>query len=125
MDEEIVREEYERLIREIEEGKSDAVHRVMEEDEYEDEFSHNAIDKMHGVLFDMTKEYLHQKHPGEYIVYRLGCVCFICGRGKETRTYKKWRKNRILTPPFKGGIFRPYFFGGDFFKKFTKSFDDF
>lgn len=29
MDEEIVREEYERLIREIEEGKSDAVHRVM------------------------------------------------------------------------------------------------
>lgn len=27
-----------------------------------------AIDKMHGVLFDMTKEYLHQKHPGEYIV---------------------------------------------------------
>lgn len=68
MDEEIVREEYERLIREIEEGKSDAVHRVMEEDEYEDEFSHNAIDKMHGVLFDMTKEYLHQKHLGEYIV---------------------------------------------------------
>lgn len=59
MDEEIVREEYERLIREIEEGKSDAVHRVMEEDEYEDEFSHNAIDEMHSVLFDMTKEYLH------------------------------------------------------------------
>lgn len=68
MDEEIVREEYEKLIRKIEEGKSDAVHRVMKEDEYEDEFSHNAIDKMHGVLFDMTKEYLHQKHPGEYIV---------------------------------------------------------
>lgn len=68
MDEEIVREEYERLIREIEEGKPDIVHRVMEEDNYEDEFSHNVIDEMHGALLDMAKEYLHQKHPGEYIV---------------------------------------------------------
>ena len=68
MDEEIVREEYERLIREIEGGQPDTVYRVMEEDDYEDEFSHNAIDEMHGALFDMVKEYLHQKHPGKYIV---------------------------------------------------------
>lgn len=67
MDEEIVQEEYERLIREIEEGEPDTVHRAMEEEDYEDEFSHNAIDEMHSAVFDMVKEYLHQKHPGEYI----------------------------------------------------------
>ena len=67
MDEKIVREEYKRLIKEIEEGQPDVIHRDMEEDDFEDEFSHNAIDEMHGALLDMTKEYLHQKHSGEYI----------------------------------------------------------
>ena len=100
MDEEIVREEYERLIREIEEGKSDAVHRVMEEDEYEDEFSHNAIDKMHGVLFDMTKEYLHQKHPGEILWVSTGVCLFYLRKRQGDADLQKMAKEPYINTTF-------------------------
>lgn len=46
----------------------------MDEAEYEDEYSHNAIDEAIGILQKKIREYLHENRPGEFVVISGWCV---------------------------------------------------
>lgn len=48
--------------------------RYMEEDEYEDEYSHNDIDEAMEILQEKIREYLHENRPGEFVVTTGFCV---------------------------------------------------
>lgn len=48
--------------------------RYMDEDEYEDEYSHNAIDEAMEILQEKIKTYLHENRPGEFVVTSGWCV---------------------------------------------------
>lgn len=40
----------------------------MDEDEYEEEYSHNSIDEAIDVLEEKIQEYLHENRPGEFVL---------------------------------------------------------
>lgn len=46
----------------------------MDESEYEDEYSHNAIDEAMGELQKKMRAYLHEHRPNEFIVLSDYCV---------------------------------------------------
>lgn len=46
----------------------------MDEAEYEDEHSHNAIDEAMGILQEKIRVYLHENRPGEFVVISDWCV---------------------------------------------------
>lgn len=46
----------------------------MDETEYEDEYSHNAIDEAMGILQKKIRKYLHENRPGEFVVISDWCV---------------------------------------------------
>ena len=48
--------------------------RYMDEDEYEDEYSHNAIDEAMEILQEKIRTYLHENRPGEFVVISDWCV---------------------------------------------------
>lgn len=48
--------------------------RWFNEDEYEDEYSHNEIDKYQLKFIEKVKEYLHEKAPNKYVVTSGWCV---------------------------------------------------
>lgn len=46
----------------------------MDEDEYEDEYSHNTIGEAMKILQDKIREYLHENRPGEFVVTSGWCI---------------------------------------------------
>ncbi len=46
----------------------------MDESEYEDEYSRNAIDEAMGILQEKIRAYLHENRPGEFVVSSGWCV---------------------------------------------------
>lgn len=46
----------------------------LREDEYEDEYSHNEIDRGHVLLSERIREYLHNNLPNQYCVFVDWCV---------------------------------------------------
>ncbi len=46
----------------------------LEEDDYEDEYSHNEIDTAKIKLSEKIKEYLHNNFPNQYCVFLDWCV---------------------------------------------------
>lgn len=48
--------------------------RYMDEDEYEDEYSHNAIDEAMEILQEKIRAYLHENRPGEFVVTSGWCI---------------------------------------------------
>lgn len=48
--------------------------RYMDEDEYEDDYSHNEIGERQGKLAEMIEEYLRKNKPNQYVVSCGWCV---------------------------------------------------
>lgn len=68
-----VEEEYQQFLEDIKESGF-IFGAYMDESEYEDEYSHNAIDESMGELQKKMREYLHENRPSEFIVLSDYCV---------------------------------------------------
>lgn len=65
---EIVDEEYERFLRDI--AKVDFIEGVyVDEIEYEGDYSHNEIDEAQQIFEEKVREYLHENHSGDYVLF--------------------------------------------------------
>lgn len=69
----IVKYEYEQFLNDIADG-SMAFRRYINESHYEDEYSHNDIEKAQDLFIKMVKNYLHNNHPNKYVVSSDWCV---------------------------------------------------
>lgn len=68
-----IEEEFEQFLQDIKEcGYIFGAY--MDENEYEDEYSHNVIGEAMGALQEKIKEYLHKNRPGEFVVISDWCV---------------------------------------------------
>jgi hypothetical protein len=68
-----INEEYKTFLEEIE-SRDFEIGRYLDESNYEDEYSHNDIDKSMGILADKIREYLHEKHPNKFVVTTGWCI---------------------------------------------------
>lgn len=48
--------------------------RYFDESDYEDEYSHNAIDEATEILVGKIREYLHENHPNKFVVTTGWCI---------------------------------------------------
>ena len=64
----IVNEEYERFLNDI--IRADFVEGVyVDEIEYEGDYSHNEIDEAQQIFEEKVREYLHENHSGDYVLF--------------------------------------------------------
>lgn len=68
-----IEEEYQQFLEDIKEGGF-IFGTYMDETEYEDDYSHNAIDEAMGILQEKIRTYLHENRPGEFVVSSGWCV---------------------------------------------------
>lgn len=90
---ECINEEYELFLADMERGETFC--RYMDEDNYEDEYSHNDIDAMQEELIRKIAEWLHKNKPGQYLVSPGWCVFVMTVAEAEKRNLLKY-KNRII-----------------------------
>lgn len=64
----------------------------MDEDEYEDEYSHNSIDEASEILEEKIREYLHENRPGEFVLISGWCIRVIT---IENAWNMRWSEKRI------------------------------
>ena len=64
--------EYELFLDDMKRGET--VCRYLNEDEYEDEYSHNEIGEYQRKFIEKVSEYLRQYSPGKYVVTSGWCV---------------------------------------------------
>lgn len=69
----VIDQEYQRFLKEIKEPEYIFGY-YMDETEYEDEHSHNAIYKAMEILKNKIIKYLHENRPGEFIVDTGWCI---------------------------------------------------
>lgn len=70
---EIVEYEYEQFLNDMSDC-SMTFKRYINEFNYEDEYSHNDIEKAQGLFIEKVKNYLHNNYPNKYIVSSGWCV---------------------------------------------------
>lgn len=71
--------------------------RYMDEDEYEDEYSHNAIDKSMAILQGKIKRYLHENRSGEFVVTSGWCIFVMTpNRARESNVLEKTIDNFLV-----------------------------
>lgn len=70
--------------------------RYMDEDEYEDEYSHNAIDEAMEILQEKIKTYLHENRPGEFFVTSGWCI-FVMTPDRARRSNASERTIKLYT----------------------------
>ena len=68
-----IEEEFEKFLEDIK-NNGFIFGAYMDETGYEDEYSHNEIDKAMGALQEKIREYLHKNRPGEFVVSSSWCV---------------------------------------------------
>lgn len=68
-----IEEEYNQFLEDIKESGF-IFGTYMDESEYEDEYSHNAIDEAMEILQEKIRAYLHENRPGEFVVSSGWCV---------------------------------------------------
>jgi len=68
-----IEKEYEQFLEDIKD-RGYIFGAYMDESDYEDEYSHNAIDKAMGILRDKIRKYLHENRPNEFVVSSGWCV---------------------------------------------------
>lgn len=69
----------------------------MDETEYEDEYSHNAIDEAMEILQEKIRTYLHENRPGEFIVSSGWCVHVMTpDRARQSRIYERTIENFLV-----------------------------
>lgn len=64
--------EYSRFLDDMKRGETFC--RYLDEDEYEDEYSHNEIDECQRKLAEKIEAYLKENKPGEYLIATGWCV---------------------------------------------------
>lgn len=67
----------------------------LREDEYEDEYSHGAIDRGHVLLSERIRKYLHDKLPNKYCVFVDWCVRVMSVELAEKKNVSNY-KNHIV-----------------------------
>lgn len=70
---EVLKEEFSEFKKEIDDGTL-AFSRYLDEDEYEDDYSHNQIGECQDEFIRMAREYLKEKAPGRYVITSGWCV---------------------------------------------------
>lgn len=69
----------------------------MDETEYEDEYSHNAIDEAMEILQEKIRAYLHENRPGEFVASSGWCVHVMTpDRARQSRVSEKTIENFIV-----------------------------
>lgn len=63
----------------------------IEEDEYEDKYSHNSIDEAIEILEEKIREYLHENRPGEFVLISGWNIRIV----KIEEARKLWSEKRI------------------------------
>lgn len=82
---EIINDEFEIFLHDISESGF-IFGRYLDEDDYEDEYCHNDIDRAKGIFIDKVTEYLKQNRPSEFIVTDGWCVFVMTpDRARESR----------------------------------------
>ena len=85
--------EFSEFKRDFDEGNL-SFKRYFDKDDYEDEYSHNQIDKFQTKFIERVKEYLHEKSPNKYVVASGWCVFVM------TAEEAKKRKVMRILPSF-------------------------
>lgn len=67
----------------------------LREDDYEDEYSHSAIDRGHILLSERIRKYLHDKSPNQYCVFVDWCVRVMSVEMAEKKNISNY-KNYII-----------------------------
>lgn len=68
-----IEDEYNQFLEDIKDGGF-IFGRYMDDDEYEDEYSHNAIDEAMEILQEKIRTYLHENRPGKFVVTSGWCI---------------------------------------------------
>lgn len=68
-----IEEEYEQFLEDIKD-RGYIFGAYMDESDYEDEYSHNAIDEAMEILQNKIREFLHENRPNEFVVSSGWCV---------------------------------------------------
>ncbi len=69
----------------------------MDESEYEEEYSHNAINEAMGKMQKKIRDYLHKNRPGEFIVLSDWCVHVLTiDRAKQLNISDRTIKLRLV-----------------------------
>lgn len=68
----------------------------MDEDEYEDEYSHNSIDEAIEILEEKIREYLHENRPGEFVLVSRWNVCVMTIENARSRKLSEKRIEDLL-----------------------------
>lgn len=69
----------------------------MDEDEYEDEYSHNEIEEATGILEEKIRTYLHENRPGEFIVSSGWCIHVMTpDRARQSRISEQTIKDYLV-----------------------------
>lgn len=91
-----IEEEYKQFLEDIKDSGF-IFGRYMDELEYEDEYSHNAIDEAMGELQKKMRVYLHENRPGEFIIVSDYCVrVMTVEKAKELNVCERTIELRIV-----------------------------
>ena len=85
-----VQEEFNCFLNDMERGLTFC--RYLDEDAYEDEYSHNDIEKMHGQLLAEIRKWLHENKPGEYLTNNSYCVFVMTPEEAERRNVVRYEE---------------------------------
>lgn len=91
-----IEEEYKQFLEDIKEiGFIFGVY--MDESEYEDEYSHNAIDEAMAELQKKMRDYLHENRPNEFVVLSDYCIkVMTVGKAKQLNVAERTIEMRIV-----------------------------
>lgn len=67
----------------------------LREDDYDDEYSHNEIDRAHDLLAEKIKKFLHDNYPNQYCLFIDWCVRVMSVELAEKKNIRKY-KSRII-----------------------------
>lgn len=86
---EIVEDEFEYFLKDMENGESFC--RYIDEDEYEDEYSHNDIDELQSEFTNKVRTWLRENRPDQYIVLKeCWCVFVLTIEEAKKRKFNYW-----------------------------------
>ena len=92
----ILEYEYSRFLQELHDG-SIVFGRYVDEDEWEDDYSHNEINMAKELFIEKATDYLHKNYPGKYLITDGWCVFIMTPeRAKETKLSKSIINDLII-----------------------------
>lgn len=91
-----IEEEHQQFLEDIKDGGF-VFGAYMDETEYEEEYSHNSIDKAMGILQKKIRAYLHENRPEEFVVSSGWCVYVMTpDRARQSRISERTIENFLV-----------------------------